>query len=161
VISRRSLLAGIGALGALGSLATLRLALAAPDAAVAAVIRKRLGYLRIDDATLAAFARDYTASAAIAPAKLRLIAALLPLYRRLPAETASPGSIRYGEERIVTDFLLASDFFRHHGETARPVQYLGLYDPWGSGNCRIELPAGDGGPRAGVGPSSPAASAET
>lgn len=133
MISRRSLLAGIAALAALGSLAALRVGLAAPEAAVAAVIRKRLGYLRIDDATLAAFARDYTASAAIAPAKLRLIAALLPLYRGLPADTARPASIRYGEERIVTDFLLASDFFQHHADTKRPVQYLGLYDPWGPG----------------------------
>ena len=38
-------------------------------------------------------------------------------------------TIRHGEERVVSAFLLSSDFFVNGADTSRIVRYLGFYDP--------------------------------
>lgn len=135
MISRRQLLLG-GVCGLFG-LAALRLGLVTPEAAVVTIIRRQLAYLILSDADIENFARDMTAAGKTSRNKLRLIAALAPLYRLLPVGGGGPASVRYGEERIVTEFLLSSDFFATGGDVSRPVCYLGLYDPWQPGYaCR-------------------------
>jgi hypothetical protein len=131
VIQRRNLLIGLAGLGVLG--ATLRWSGArlAPEDAVKTIIYKRLDYLSLDTAGVRQFAADYVAAMDISKAKLRLIAAFAPVYRRL---SPAPGhflssATRYGEERVVTRYLLSSDFFGSGSDEHRVVRYLGLYDP--------------------------------
>ena len=126
-LSRRTFL--FGGAAAVG-LAALRLGLTQPEDAVVTVLRKRLSYLKLDEAGLRAFAHDYTAAGKMARGKLRLIAALAPLYRWLPADDSTPTAVRHGEERVVSAYLLSSDFFVNGADEQQPVGYLGLFDPW-------------------------------
>lgn len=128
---RRNFLIGLAGLGVLG--ATLRWSGAslAPEDAVKTIIYKRLDYLTLDGAGVSQFAADYISAMNISSAKLRLIGAFAPIYRRL---SSAPGhflyrATRYGEERVVTRYLLSSDFFASGADESRVVQYLGFYDP--------------------------------
>jgi len=131
VMQRRNLLLGLAGLGVLG--ATLRWSGAslAPEDAVKTIIYKRLDYLPLDGAGVNQFAADYVSAMNISGAKLRLIGAFAPIYRRL---SSAPGhflyfATRYGEERVVTRYLLSSDFFASGADENRVVRYLGFYDP--------------------------------
>ena len=133
-ISRRGLLFGGAAV--LG-LAALRLGWSHPEDAVTAVLRKRLRHLQLDESGLRDFARDFAASGKMARDKLRLIAALAPLYQWLPSDDSTPAAVRHGEERLVTAFLLSSDFFLNAADERKPVRYLRLFDPWSNpGACQ-------------------------
>lgn len=127
LISRRALL--FGGAGALG-LVALRLGLSTPEDAVVLVLRKRLAHLTLDDAGVRAFAADFTASGKVARSKLRLVAAMSPLYHWLPADENTPNAVRHGEERVVTAYLLSSDFFTNGADETQVVGYQGLFDPW-------------------------------
>ena len=54
-----------------------------------------------------------------------------PIYRRLDLgdRNSLTAAIRHGEERIVTNYLLSSDFFVNGADESRTVRYLGFYDP--------------------------------
>jgi hypothetical protein len=101
------------------------------EEAVLMVLRKRLGYLRLDEAGMRAFATDLAARKLVSSAKLRLMVTLGPLYRRmdLGERNSVTTAIRHGEERIVTNYLLSSDFFINGADESRTVSYLGFYDP--------------------------------
>ncbi len=99
MIQRRNVLVGLAALGALGATMRWSGASLAPEDAVKTIVYKRLDYLSLDAPGVRQFAADYVAAMDISTAKLRLIAALAPLYRRL---SSAPGhflyrSARYGE----------------------------------------------------------------
>jgi hypothetical protein len=131
VIQRRNLLLGLAGLGVVGAALRWSGASLAPQDAVKTIIYKRLDYLSLDAAGVSQFAADYVSAMNISAAKLRLIGALAPIYRRLSSE---PGHLlyhatRYGEERVVTRYLLSSDFFASGADETRTVQYLGFYDP--------------------------------
>lgn len=135
MISRRKLL--LGSASGLFGLVGLRLGLVTPESAVVAILRRQLAYLKLDDADIEQFARDYTAAGRTSLNKLRLVAAVEPLFRLLPVGGAGPAAVRYGEERVVTEFLLSSDFFVNGGDVEQPVRYLGVHDPWKPGHvCR-------------------------
>lgn len=126
-VSRRGFL--FGGAAAVG-LVALRLGLTQPEDAVVTVLRKRLSHLKLDEDGLRAFAADFTAAGKMARGKLRLIAALAPLYQWLPADDSTPIAVRHGEERVVSAYLLSSDFFVNGADEQQPVGYLGLFDPW-------------------------------
>ena len=135
MINRRKLL--LGGVAGVASLFAVRLGLARPETAITTIIRRQLAYLTLSDADVESFARDLAATSKTSPGKMRLIAAMAPLYRLLPVGGGGPASIRYGEERIVSEFLMSSDFFINGSDVGKPVHYLGLYDPWKPGNaCR-------------------------
>jgi hypothetical protein len=102
-----------------------------PEDAIVTIVHKRLGYLSLDEPGVRQFAKDYVAATNISGIKLRLIAALAPIYRRLPTSPANrvARGTRYGEERVVTCYLLSTDFFPSGSDEARTVRYTGLYDP--------------------------------
>lgn len=127
MISRRGLL--FGTLAVVGA-AALRLGLSRPEDAVRIVLVKRLSYLKLDPQGLESFASDFVGGGKMARGKLRVIAAMAPLYHWLPASEETPESVRHGEERIVTAYLLSSDFFSGGADQDKVVHYLGLFDPW-------------------------------
>jgi hypothetical protein len=94
-------------------------------------LRKRLGYLRLDETGVQQFAKDLAAKGQLSTLRLRLLPAAGPLYSdlALSGHSALENGIRHGEERVVTMFLLSSDFFKSGMDETRVVQYLGYYDP--------------------------------
>jgi hypothetical protein len=100
-----------------------------PDA-VEAVLFKRLSYLKLDRRGVRQFARDYTARNLMSARKLRALSASGWIYQRAPSSWLGclMPSFPFGEERIVTLFLLSSDFFPVCDE-GRTVRYLAFFDP--------------------------------
>ncbi len=129
MITRRKLFLS-GAAG-VAALLTLRFRSATDQDAIVVVLRKRLSYLKLDDIGLRAFARDLAAKHEIASYRLRLIDAFAPLYAniKISGDNFIANTVRHGEEHIVTLYLLSSDFFVNGANAAKPVHYLGYYDP--------------------------------
>jgi hypothetical protein len=99
--------------------------------AVITILYKRLDYLKLDEAGVQQFARDFIARTAMRQEKLRLVAAFAPLYRQLPT---SPDNVlshatRLGDDRVVNRYLLSSDFFATGADESRIVRYVGYFDP--------------------------------
>lgn len=110
--------------------AGLRYGVSRDQDGIIATIRKRLSYLRLDDAGLRRFADDLTATHKFSSIRLRVVAAAAPLYQRLEPRgwtTVGP-SVRHSEDRVTTQYLLSSDFFINGADENRLVRYLGLYD---------------------------------
>lgn len=101
------------------------------EASIVKVLRKKLDYLKLDPDGVQRFARDLAAAHNISSARLRIIDAAGPLYTdlALSADNALNNGIRHGEDRVVTLYLLSSDFFKHGADENRTIQYLSFYDP--------------------------------
>jgi len=99
--------------------------------AVITIIYKRLFYLRLDDAGVRRFAHDFVANTKLSGGKLRLVAAFAPIYRRwvLSPDSLLAHAMRFGEERVISRYLLSSDFFTTGADENRVVQYVAFYDP--------------------------------
>ncbi len=97
---------------------------------VVAIIFKRLGYLKLDRQGVLQFARDYTKQHLMSAGKLRALSAVRKLYLWVPQAwfNSLMPDIPLREERIVTTFLLSSDFFPGADER-RTVRYLGFFGP--------------------------------
>jgi hypothetical protein len=128
-MKRRTFLASAAALlvGVIG----WRAAASSPESAVIKVVHKKLDYLKLDAAGVRRFAADLVARKAISSARLRVIDAAGELYTGLSMshDGALVNAIRHGEDRIVTQYLISSDFFKNGADKSRTVQYLGYYDP--------------------------------
>ena len=98
---------------------------------IVVVLRKRLDYLDLDEAGLRAFAADLTARRIVSSTRLKLIGTFMPVYvrLRLDGHNTVEVALRHGAERIVSNYLLSSDFFVNGADLTRPVRYLGFYDP--------------------------------
>jgi hypothetical protein len=130
LVKRRGVLLGLAALGGLTGVMGWRFSHVTPEQAIAMVIHKRLAYLRLDEAGVLRFARELAAKKDIANYKLRALAAVGRLYSGVsyPGYNAISNAIRAGEDRIVTVYLLSSDFFAMGADEGRVVHYLDLYD---------------------------------
>ena len=100
------------------------------EEAIIVVLRKRLDYLTLDVAGLHAFAADLSSRRIVSGTRLKLIGTFMPVYRRLRLDGHNmlEDALRHGEERIVSNYLLSSDFFINGADETRPVHYLGFYD---------------------------------
>ena len=98
--------------------------------AIMLVLRKRLDYLKLDPQGMRAFAADLVSQHLLSPIRLKLIGAAAPLYRRLGlnGHDALQETIRHGEERVVSNYLLSSDFFLLGSDERRTVHYLNFFD---------------------------------
>lgn len=128
---RRTVLASLAGVGALFGLSGLFVVTSRQQDAVIDVLRKRLAYLRLDEAGVRRFADDLVARGPISSANLHILAALAPLYERigLTGNEKWRRALLHGEERITTQFLMSSDFFLHGEREDRTVRYLGYYEP--------------------------------
>jgi hypothetical protein len=124
-VKRRSVLAVVAGLGLSGALGW-RFFGGSEEDGVAVIVHKRLDYLKLDPAGVRQFSRDYAERRLISGAKLRAIAGAAAAYQRLDFLA---GIVRHGEDRIVTKYLLSSDFFRSGADESRTVHYLGFFDP--------------------------------
>lgn len=140
-MKRRALLIGGLSVGALAGALGWRLGIVTEQQAIVDVLHKRLDYLRLDESGLRRFADDLVRHRSIPGVRLRLLAAAGPLYRsfRLGNDPIAK-RVRHVEERIVTAYLLSSDYFRSGQNEARSVQYLGFYDPFQACNNPFARP---------------------
>ena len=130
MFSRRQFLAAC--IAGLTGLVTWRFIGSSDENAIIAVLQKRLDYLLLDDNGLHAFARDLVAQRVISRNKLRMLDVAGPVYMQLPIASyrnALTHAVRHGEERIVSLYLLSSDFFLTGADETRIVRYQGYYDP--------------------------------
>ncbi len=125
---RAFMLAGTAAL--LGA-ATLRLATSSDHSAIIKVIRKKLPYLQLDEAGMRQFAADIARKGIISSFRLHLIDAADGLYtaRSLDPDSRLGRALRHGEDRVITQYLISSDFFINGADKRRIVKYRGYYDP--------------------------------
>ena len=130
MFNRRQFLA-LGIAGLTG-LVTWRFIRSSDEDAIIAVLKKRLDYLSLDENGLRVFARDLVAQNIISSNKLRVLDFAGPVYTQLALTShgnALTRAIRHGEERIVTQYLLSSDFFQNGADETRKVRYYRYYDP--------------------------------
>lgn len=127
-MKRRTFLAA-ATLGAVGAVAW-RVHRSSHERAIAAILHKRLDYLRLDEAGVQRFAHDFASRDILKPRNLKTVDALWPIYRHLPVSWhyAWTTRINYAEERIVSNYLISTDFFVNGEDYTKPVMYLGYYD---------------------------------
>lgn len=99
--------------------------------AIIKVLRKKLHYLRLDDAGVRRYAADIALLGIVSSLRLHVIDAADGLYERhtLNPDSALGRALRHGEDRVVTQYLISSDFFINGADKNRTVKYLGYYDP--------------------------------
>jgi hypothetical protein len=96
------------------------------------MVRKRLDYLTLDPEGLEIFARDMAALHVNSKGRLQTLALIGPAYVRFPLSSGHNRFaylLRHGEDRIVSTYLISSDFFVNGMNESRVVRYLGLPDP--------------------------------
>ena len=109
---------------------TWRFNVAKPEDGILAVLRKQLDYLHLDETGVRTFAAELAQRGLVNETKLRWLAFGAPLYAITDLAAAAPEKwIAHGEERIVSLYLLSSDFFQNGADESRLVRYLAFYDP--------------------------------
>jgi hypothetical protein len=123
---------GVVALAGAGSLAGWYLS----EAEIASAVRRRLPFLRFDEAGLHVFAKDQmNALLAKRPTWYRWKYHVRLLFQK-PTAGASWGRTsdkrnrrERMEDNLATVFLLSSDFFTSGADETRTIRYVALYDP--------------------------------
>ena len=100
---------------------------------VETVLRKKLDYLDLDPTGVKQFADEFQGRLTDRQRyRCSWLGLLNPLYMAIDIVGILPQSakIRDLESRIVTQYLLSSDFFEHQADSRRVVQYIMYYDTW-------------------------------
>ncbi len=116
--------AGLGTLGA--GIAT--------ESEIASAVRRRLGILKLEEAGVHSFAKDYVASVlAKRPTWYRVKYHIRSIFAKSATGYGFSNDKRSRRERLednlATIYLLSSDFFLKGADESRTVQYVSLYDP--------------------------------
>jgi hypothetical protein len=106
----------------------------ATESEIVSGVRRRLAFLRFDDAGLHSFAKDYIrAMLAKRPSWYRWKYHFYSLFHKPAAQWGMSNDNRSRRERLedslATLFLLSSDFFIKGADESRVIQYLNFYDP--------------------------------
>lgn len=130
---RRRFLIGLG-VAALAGLGAIGLGRVGAEAQIASYVRRRLGFLRLDEAGLQAFARDQMAALlakrpSLTRLKYHFLSVYSPAYSRLDRSSDTRSRLARVEDAFVSTYLLSSDFFTNGADPARPVHYVRFYDP--------------------------------
>ncbi len=131
MLNRRQFLTGIAA--GLTGLVAWRYLASNEEGAIVDIIQKRLSYLKLDPNGVNAFARDLVKRKIISGGKLRLIDMAGPVYTGLSShigDNVLAHNFKHGEERIVSMYLLSTDFFRNGHDASNVVQYVEFYEPF-------------------------------
>lgn len=119
-MKRRKFLIAAGAGTLLAALATGKFLTTSFEDSAETLIRRELGFLKLDDAGIKAFAADY------ANAKDRLYKMTVKGYSFLGIDSHQSGKIH----ELVSSYLLSTDFFANRMDELRVIKYMGLYDPY-------------------------------
>ena len=135
MISRRRLIfGGLGAVGAAG-LGAWGLGRLGFQMEIASILRRRLGFLKLDDGGVRAFAKDQTRAtfSKKIPSWNRLryhmLASGASSFKRFYRSTDTHSRMGRFEDALVSTYLLSSDFFWNGSDESRKVNYVAYYDP--------------------------------
>jgi hypothetical protein len=129
--TRRQLLGGflLGALG-LGGLYTYQNRY---NKLIVSILQDRLSYLDLSEIDLDAFADDFADDRGTYGTRGRLLALTYPIFETADfLNPAEEETMRF-EERVVSRFLLSTDFFWNNSDETRPVRYLAYNNPYRTG----------------------------
>ena len=131
---RTLLLSGVGAIVAAG-LGAVALLPKGIQATTVATLRRRLGYLQLDESGLQEFARAHAAKLlARRMTSQRVKYHLAMMFNHRPwLEFAYPApprrsKVEHAEDVLVSTYLMSSDFFANGANEARPVKFVRYYD---------------------------------
>ncbi len=133
MIKRRNfLLGGLGAVAfvVVGALGTELI----NEAEIAAAVRRRLSFLKLDEEGPRAFAKDKVAALlAKRPSWLRVKGRIRSMLAKPTTHWGFSDDKRTRRQRmednLATLYLLSSDFFQNGADVSRTVRYVNLYDP--------------------------------
>lgn len=91
----------------------------AVEETLATLIRNELDYLKLDDAGLARFVKDYSQYVG------KVSRVILKGFSFAQVDASASGRIHH----LVSSYLLSTDFFLNKMDEARTLQYLGLHNP--------------------------------
>jgi hypothetical protein len=135
VISRRRLIVGgLGAVGvaALGAWGLGRMGF---QLEIASILRRRLGFLKLDEGGVRAFAKDQTKATFDKKIptwnrmRYHLLASGASSFKRFYRSAETRSRIGRFEDTLVSTYLLSSDFFWNGSDESRKVSYVAYYDP--------------------------------
>jgi hypothetical protein len=130
---RRVILGGLGVVGVAG-LGAWGIGHVTLKAEIVSILRRRLGFLKLDEKGLHAFAKDQTDAAFHKKIptwnrlRYHLLAAAAPSYKRFFRSTDARSRIARLEDNLVSTYLLSSDFFLNGADESRTVNYVAYYD---------------------------------
>jgi len=103
-----------------------------PTDIIVAILKRRVGYLRVEPSTLYDFAKSYISSRKEYDRKLATLSAIsLPLQFLSPYRWLAQGNaLRRLEDNVVSGYLLSTDFFANGANEQRAVSYISFYDPY-------------------------------
>jgi hypothetical protein len=135
VISRRRLIVGgLGAVGAAG-LGAWGLGRLGFRMEIASILRRRLGFLKMDEGGIRAFAKDQTRATFSKKIptwnrlRYHMLASGASSFKRFYRSTDTPSRMGRFEDTLVSTYLLSSDFFWNGSDESRAVNYVAYYDP--------------------------------
>jgi hypothetical protein len=135
VISRRRLIVGgLGAVGAMG-LGVWGVGRLGFQMEVVSILRRRLGFLKLEEGGVRAFAKDQTRATfdKKIPTWNRLryhfVASNASSFKRFSRSTDMRSRMGTFEDTLVSTYLLSSDFFWNGSDESRKVNYVAYYDP--------------------------------
>jgi hypothetical protein len=134
MIRRRQFLLGGLAIVAIAGVGVIGFGRGAGEAKIVSLVRRRLSFLRLEEAGLQAFAHDQVgALLAKRPTWNRMKYHFLSVFSKSFTRYNSSSDKRTRGERLADNlastYLLSSDFFVNDADQSRVVQYLSLYDP--------------------------------
>jgi hypothetical protein len=96
------------------------------------MVAKRLDYLTLDPKGVQRFAQDMAALHVISRPRIQTLSLIKPAYSQF-ALSSGHGRfaymLRHGEDRIVSTYLISSDFFINGADESRVVKYMGMPSP--------------------------------
>jgi hypothetical protein len=130
-MKRRTFFLGAGAAATAVAAASWGVLSVKDEDVIAMVVKQRLAYLKLDPAGLRRFASDLAERRIVSRGRMQLLRLIQPVYQRFElsaSDNVAAYKLRHGEERIVSRYLLSSDFFINGADESRVVNYLGLLD---------------------------------
>lgn len=130
---RRILLGGLGIAAAAG-LGVLGFGRVATESEIASAVRRRLSFLRLDEAGLRSFAKDQV-SVLLAKRptwnrmKYHFLSVFTKSFTRYDHSNDKRSRIERLEDGFAATYLLSSDFFLNGADESRTVEYVAFYDP--------------------------------
>jgi hypothetical protein len=103
-----------------------------PTDIIVAILKRRVGYLRVEHGTFHDFAKSYISFRKDYEHQLATLSFIsVPLQFLSPYSWLTQGnSFRRLEDNVVSRYLLSTDFFANNANEQRAVSYISFYDPY-------------------------------
>jgi len=97
---------------------------------VVSVLRRNLAYLNLDEIDLYAFADEFVADRGTFGMRGHLLALAFPVLDRVDFLNPRQEQMERFEYRVVSRFLLSTDFFWNGADESRPIRYVSYNSPF-------------------------------